>query len=484
MPSTVSYQHDDYRRALPLWTLVRDAVEGSRAIKAKGVTYLPQPNASDESEENQVRYAQYKQRAVWSPVTGRTLTGLLGQVYNLPPRIELPPQLESMIKNVDGGGVTLVQQSRQVLRDVLSISRAGLLVDFPVTQGPATIKEQAELGLYPVIKFYPAESVINWGTTMIGSERKLNLIVLLENRVDPSDSFEIVHEPVYRVLRLVDGVYQVEIWSLNETTGQYTQEPEIIRPLNADGERLREIPFTFVGASDNDIGVDEPLLYDLANLNIAQYRNSADYEEACYICGQPTPYFTGLTQTWVETVLKGTIALGSRAAVLLPEGGSAGLLQVQPNTMPKEAMEMKQNQMIALGARLIDKAMVRKTATEVELNHISETTLLGEASRNVSSAYTRCLAWALNFIQVTEEPEIVFELNTAYDLLQLDSQDRIALVNEWMSGLLTFEEVRHVLRRGGVARVPTKDAIAQIKNEASLRPAAQKKEQKREESNT
>jgi hypothetical protein len=63
-----------------------------------------------------------------------------------------------------------------------------------------------------------------------------------------------------------------------------------VQPKRGDGEAWNYIPFTFVGSVNNDETPDLPPLYDLAVLNVAHYRNSADYEESCYMVGQPTPY--------------------------------------------------------------------------------------------------------------------------------------------------------------------------------------------------
>ena len=82
--ANVTYQHDDYSENYPLWELVDDVCEGEACVKEKGVAYLPKPNPTDMSPENAARYEQYKARAVFYNVTGRTLTGLTGESYTYP----------------------------------------------------------------------------------------------------------------------------------------------------------------------------------------------------------------------------------------------------------------------------------------------------------------------------------------------------------------------------------------------------------------
>ena len=82
-------------------------------------------------------------------------------------------------------------------------------------------------------------------------------------------------------------------------TVEYVVDEEEVVIMGADEKPLGTIPFSFVGADNNDATVDESPLYPLAQLNVAHYRNSADYEQSLFIVGQATPVFTGLTDEWV-----------------------------------------------------------------------------------------------------------------------------------------------------------------------------------------
>jgi hypothetical protein len=143
----------------------------------------------------------------------------------------------------------------------------------------------------------------------------------------------------------------------------------------------------FIGSENNDANPDNPNMYDLASLNIAHYRNSADYEEACYIVGQPTPVLTGLTEQWYKDILGGCVNFGSRGGIPLPVGASADLLQASENTMIKEAMEIKERQMVALGAKLVEQKQVQRTAFETKVEATSEGSILSSSAKNVSNAF-------------------------------------------------------------------------------------------------
>ena len=236
-------------------------------------------------------------------------------------------------------------------------------------------------------------------------------------------------------------------------------------PKDVSGAPLKRIPFEFCGSDNNDAVPDVPVLYDIAVLNIGHYRNSADYEESCFIVGQPTPFFAGLDESWVKNVFKGKVQLGSRAAVPLPVGGSAGLLQAAPNIMPIEAMRHKEEQFLALGAKLVSPSGKVKTATEAGIDNVTETSVLSSLSANCSVAFQNALQNCMKFVSTNEDSEIVFTLNTDFEVSKMGVQERNQLLNEWMKGAISYTEYRNNLRGGKVEILEDEEAKKEIEDE-------------------
>lgn len=470
----------EYDSLTPTWDLIRDCVAGSRQIKLKGDKYLPRPNPTDLTKENSTRYEQYVDRAVFYNVTSRTVAGLSGQVFKKDPLIDLPASIGLMAEDVDGGGVSLLQQSKKVLTDVLSYSRAGLFVDYPDTGGvPASQQQLREGSIRPSVLRYDPWDIINWRVRRVGGVTKLSLVVLSEEYVIDDDGFEEERDTMWRVLRLdEEGLYVLEEYIAEDKEGDYAGViptgklrgrgsfvlKNSFMPTDAAGNRLDYIPFIFVGSVNNDPTPDPPLMSDMSVLNIAHYRNSADYEEAVFITGQPTPYFAGLTEDWVENVFKGKVQLGSRSAIPLPEGGSGGLLQVAPNSLPAEAMRHKEDQMIALGAKLIETSNVQRTATEVVIKDFGEHANLTTVSKNVSDAYKIALAYAQRYVNTSAE-EIKFTLNTDFEVTKLDANGQAMVMSLWQGAAITKTEMRDILRRGGIATLTDEDYDDLIESE-------------------
>lgn len=479
MPN-VAFQRPEYVAMKPRWDLITDCIEGEQKIKAALTKYLPQPNATDKSPENTARYEQYVERAVFYNVTGRTLHGLVGHVMADDPAITLPKALEVIEDDADGGGVRLTQQAQSALSMAVAYGRCGLLVDYPTTGAPATRRQIDSGEVRPTISLYGPHEIINWRMVQVNGRSVLASVVLSELAVKEDDGFEQKYKELWRVLALVDSVYHIQTWERGtgkpegtDVGVEFVKTSDVI-PLDASGKAFDSLPWFFIGSRNNDPTVDLPPLYDLASMNLAHYRNSADYEEACYICGQPTPYFSGLTEEWVSNVMKGQVRLGSRSAVLLPVDGDAGLLQVEENTMPKEAMEAKERQMVALGAQVVQDKAVQRTATEASIETSAERSTLANAANNVSLAYRDALATALCFVDATiDEPspeELVFKLNTNFRSAQMTSQERAQLVAEWQAGAILDEEMRSNLTRAGVATVELEQWKTQREEEAMSRP--------------
>jgi hypothetical protein len=463
----VNTEHPAFSEAFADWEQIAHCLEGQRRIKKEGVKYLPKPNASDSSPENADRYTAYKQRAVFHNVTARTVSNLVGQCFAVDPVPTLPDEMTVWLDDVDGAGVSANQQSKKALAYVLSFSRAFLWVDYPKTGGIVTLADAEKGGIRPKLLLCDPRKIINWRVVQQGAKSKLGLVVIAENYSESDDGFEYKFKPQFRVLKLDENqVYTQEVW---RNDGTIWKIHETIVPLGGDKQPLNEIPGIFIGAEANDTEVEKALMLDISNLNIAHYCDSADYQEAVYMVGQPTPWISGLTQGWVDDVMKGKVVLGSRSCIPMPQGAAAGLLQVSPNILPKEAMDQKEKLMTALGAKLVEKSEVAKTATESGINEASETSILAACCKNVSAAYAFALRWAAVFANITvakPEENVLFELNTDFAIARMTPEEAGGVLSLWQSDLITFEEARDKLKTGGWAYLSDEDAKDQLEAQA------------------
>lgn len=468
---SVSSQHSAYSEHLNRWQRVRDCVEGEDAIKTRsrgagknssslwaqrGTAYLPPPNADDESAENIARYDSYRERAVFTNYTGSTLVGLKGMVFRKPPVVELPLGLEYLLEDANNEGLNVAQMMQKTLDELCITGGDGLLAEYPQAEQGLTKAEIAARGLRAYIKRYKSESILNWREEFINGKKQLALVVLCEevDEID-LDGFDSQPKKQYRVLSLSEGVYIQRLF--NEDKEQILIDgEEFIVPRKADGSPWSHIPFKFVGSENNDSNPDKALLLDIANVNIAHYRNSADKEEASFITGQPTLTISGLTQSWVQEVLKGKVLMGSRGGIPLPEGASAQLLQASANPLPSQGMKDKEQEMVALGARIIRDVKGNETAEAAKIRFSGQNSLLSIAVNNIEEAYLSVVKWVAMFMGEPEE-SISIQLNREFYDSTIDPQLIAQLFVALDRGALSMDDIRWKLRSANLISPETMD---------------------------
>lgn len=480
---------------LPAYQLVRDCYHGELAVKGRttyyatayhhtqvgnyngggsGIssyaksTYLPDPSpASEPADIAQRRYETYVDRAVFYNVTKRTIKGMVGAVFAKYPVVSVPDAMAYLDVDVDGSGQTLGQQAKLAMTECLITGRGGLLADMPVSTSAASQADVKGGKVRPIIVQYGSESIINWRYRRVGALNKLSLVVLSESYVESDDGFEQETGEQLLVLRLDDDNLATSQIYKKSKDGEWVAEA-INNILDSSGARLDTIPFYPFGAVNNDLDIDDIPMYDIAHLNIAHFRDSADYQESMFIAGQPTLVVSGLTQQWVNEVLKDGISIGSRSAPLLPVGANAQLLQAATNGALMESMQHKEAQMTALGAKLIEEGGSTKTATEAAQDNAEESNTLTNIAYNISDAYTKAAKMCASYMGY-DDADIVVTLNTNFSFAKMTPEQRQQLMAEWQGGAITWQEYRAALVESEIATIEdAEDARKAIESEQGV----------------
>ncbi|WP_282672461.1 DUF4055 domain-containing protein [Moraxella nonliquefaciens] len=411
-------------------------IHGQDAIVKKGEIYLPNPSPIDENEAvKKQRYMDYQKRAVFYNVTKRTANAMAGMVFAKYPTLDIDPALEFLKTAVDGGALSFVGQARQAFLMMLLKGRGGLLADYPYVPSDEYKPTKAQVKKYnyvPKIRLFEPKHIINWCVEPINNANKLTLLVLKESYIKSDDGFKAEYGEQLIVYRWIDGVVHHSLY----------QKDGVWREVQTGVLSVTDIPFTFFGSNDNDETMDDAPLYDLAVLNLAHYRNSADYEEGNFIAGQPSLFITGLTKEWVSDIVNQghPIRLGARTANILGSGANAFLLQSNANSGLYEAMQNKKEQMVALGARLIEPKGGTKTATQAQSEKADETSITAHLANNLSDAYSRAFNYCGQFLGIKQISTVVF--NTKFDANKMTADERRQLIAEWQTGAITFSEMR------------------------------------------
>nr|WP_241771024.1 DUF4055 domain-containing protein [Pseudomonas lactis] len=408
------------------------------------------PDPLNQSEENKARYEQLKKRAMFLNVVGRTRTGLLGAVFRKTAEISLPTAIEYLKENASGDGASLEQLSKESTGECLDTGRGGLLVDFPKVQLPEgqtalTVAQAANSRAF--IHFYCAESIINWREDVIDGVRRLTLVVLHEKiNVPTPDGFEFTAKDQYRALMLRDGKYVQSVHSADDPEGEETE------PKDKSGKPFYHIPFHFFGAENNDASIDKAPLEDLAEVNILHYGNSATVEESGFISSQPSLFITTDIQPdeFIRLNPNG-MHIGSRRGHNLGKSGTAIMLQANETQLARELMKDKEQQMLMIGARIVQQGSGAETAEAVRIRYSSDNSVLGTIAGNVSEAVRLSLFDAQRFmVGDVDEEGTVFWLNQEFFDEVMDAQAILAQMQLWQQGIIAKKDLRTNLRQSGV----------------------------------
>ncbi len=418
--------HPDYDKYSSDWVTCRHAYEGQKAIKRAGVKYLPRLGGQTESD-----YAAYKERALFYGITATIVSALTGMVMGRNPVLTYDAKMERYFQ--DGVHLNFFEIYQKLLLEVLLIGRFGILLDRPRDGGDITLAP------------YTAENIINWRTDDNGT---LSMVVLREYVLveDSADIFEMKREIQYRVLRLVDGIYTVQIWN------GVKQLLQTITP-NLAGHPIDYIPFFILAPSGMNWSVEKSPMIDIVDINISHYRSSADLEHGRHWTGLPTPVVTGVSD---DLPMK----IGSQTAWVLPnEKARAFMLEFTGQGLQslEKAIVEKQFQLASMSSRLLDNSVRgSEDGDVVQMRHMSETATLISIVR-VCESYLNAVYETIAVLNSYDPSTINIRLNKEFLNSRLSGQELKELFDGFVKGTLSAEALVYNLRRGDVLPIDLDD---------------------------
>jgi hypothetical protein len=449
---SVNNQHADYSNMLDRWTRCRAASQGQDAIHAAGPTYLPML-----TDQTRRQYDSYKLRANFYNATWRTISGLQGMLFRKPATVAVPAVAQPLLEDISLSGEPLHMFVLEVVEECLTVGRVGIFVDYPTVNTTVTTNADAKMqNLRPIMKRYPAESIINWRTSIINNANQLSMVVLTEQVEISSDEFTQVLETRYRVLDLIsipnDAGNMVTVYRVR--TFKIEKDVDILLSTTIpflNGAVIDYIPFYFIGVDSVDCDVDEPPMIDLVDLNISHYRTNADFEHGCHFTGLPTPVITGFTPDKADA----TFSIGSTTAWVFPrpdakafylEFTGQGLNMLEKNLTRKEGL------MAVLGARMLEnKQNNGDSQNGAAINMGGEQSMLASISQAVSIGIQRALSTFVIFAGSTETVKYV--LNKDFFPMPMSPLALTALVASWQNGAISYETLFDNLKRGEVVDI-------------------------------
>jgi hypothetical protein len=462
----VDSQHDEYRMAASVWARLRDVLDGHDAMVAGGTRYLARLEGQVPEE-----YHAYQQRAAFVEATSRTVEGLAGAIFRKPVQFTTPPAFDDLVSKFSNRGVSGQVFVKEVVNEVLSMGRYGVLVDID------------GLGQTYAAGYTP-EDIINWREIVVDGHPRLSLVVLREERISfDDDPFEGKKIKRIRVLALTNeegrAVYTQRVFE--KQVGENKREAWVLVEESVPtmrGTPLDFIPFTFFAPDNLDPAVARSPINGLALANISHWRTSADLKHGAHFTALPTPWIAGDIQGGDQSAM----SIGSGVAWHLLEGSQVGMLEFTGAGLAavRQIREDEKQDMAVLGARLLEdqKSGVEAAAT-VMLRHRGENSVLANISDAVSRGMTRVLqtmVWwaggpAPEFMGGPDD-QVKVKLNSDFVEKALTPQEMVQLIAGWQQGGYGGEVLFTNLRDG--ERLPEgMDFEAWLRDIEENGPAAQ-----------
>ena len=436
----VTTVHPDYLKRQSQWKTMRDCIEGEDAIKRGGELYLPKATGSTPQ-----RYEAYKLRARFVNYTKRTLDGLHGLMLRRDPIVEKPDdsRLVRVLQNVDKKGSSLYQFLSDSVYDVMITGWGGFLVDFPnVPNGTDGLTMEKE-DIRPYIRYYSAESIKNWKYGVINGLEQLTMVTLEEKWESPLNEDPFSHDlrTVYRVLRIINGIYHQQLFY------EEGDEPFQDIPVIINGEPLTTLPFFAAPSATPDV----PMFLDLARCNIGHYQKTADYENGVHLTTLPTGYITGHDKyVDPETKEEEAVALGPDAFIMIKEAeAKVGVLNYAGTGLShcEKALEMAMSDMAILGSRLVSPEKgTSESADSAKIHRAGENARLAGFAKNISESISKAVKTISDWMGI--EGDFSVALCTDYDTLSFDPNALNALANLAEAGKLPLPYVFWNLKNG------------------------------------
>lgn len=427
MNKKIDLTHPTFHRYHHQWAMCRDCYEGEAAIKSEERCehYLPMLSGQDAED-----YRLYLRRAVFTSIFATVVNGRIGQVFRRPPKYEFSDEFQMWQESVSQNRLDLNGFVKRVLTEIFTVGRCGILVDMDQEGGE------------PYFALYKAEDIKNWkaerGELLACSLKETPV----EETYDEDEGYSISHAEVCRYLVLSDeGIYQQEVYKRDKKTGEMELQETITPTIN--GTPMTFIPFTFINTNDISEGVTKPPLFDLSAVNLAHYRNSADYEQILHMTAIPTPYGTGLDDgESLETIG------ATHFKALRNENAKLGLLEFsgQGASAIKDSMEDKMGHMAVLGGAIVARRRGQvETAETARIRSASENSLLETICDSVEQGIESALKHVSSWMGWSDE--ILVALNRDFINDQFDAQTLTAVNQAEMTGVLSKEAAFELRKR-------------------------------------
>ena len=454
MLDTVAKQTDAMAAMVQAGAKGRALMSGTAGMRKEGTRYLPKFKAEAEDDYQARLHSSWLFNAL-----RKTIKDMTGRVFDSPIEIQdAPQQIIDMAEDIDMQGRDLSVFASEVFKDAFVPGVSYIMVEAPRRDADTTRAEAAEQGLRPYLVHLRVEDVLGFQTGLFGNVLALAQLRIMESvtEPDPKDEFSQIEVEQVRVLdRLPDGV-QVRLYRQDAK-----KRWQVVDEYTTEAPEITVIPFY---AQRTGFFTGEPVLEDLADVNIAHWIKQSDFDNISHVANVPILHISGRRSDEGPITISPTTAITS-------EDVQAKMEYVEHKGQAIPALERGllrlEFQMQTLGLQLL--VARAQSATGAALDAAKETSTLAMMADSLKDALEQALQW-MAFYAGLGEVSITVNVNKEFGVTMMTPQEVLAMQKDVAMGYLTLETYFEERKRRGVLR-PDLDTAAELDRLAATAPA-------------
>jgi len=454
MLDTVAKQTDAMAAMVQAGAKGRALMSGTAGMRKEGTRYLPKFKAEAEDDYQARLHSSWLFNAL-----RKTIKDMTGRVFDSPIEIQdAPQQIIDMAEDIDMQGRDLSVFASEVFKDAFVPGVSYIMVEAPRRDADTTRAEAAAQGLRPYLVHLRVEDVLGFQTGLFGNVLALAQLRIMESvtEPDPKDEFSQIEVEQVRVLdRLPDGV-QVRLYRQDAK-----KRWQVVDEYTTEAPEITVIPFY---AQRTGFFTGEPVLEDLADVNIAHWIKQSDFDNISHVANVPILHISGRRSDEGPITISPTTAITS-------EDVQAKMEYVEHKGQAIPALERGllrlEFQMQTLGLQLL--VARAQSATGAALDAAKETSTLAMMADSLKDALEQALQW-MAFYAGLGDVSITINVNKEFGVTMMTPQEVLAMQKDVAMGYLTLETYFEERKRRGVLR-PDLDTAAELDRLAATAPA-------------
>ena len=301
---SVAEYSDIQSASLPLLTPCSYCNRPELFLEEAADTYI-QRNCYEEDDAYRIRlsHAYSSFQPFYRSLKNLTVGTALRKPISLAEDISTP-EWDAFFDNCSLDGESLTSFARSLLDASIDSGIAGILIDYPKTDGTLNLAQERSLGLRPYLCLIPFADILGWKST-IGSQtfgefttygNRLTQLRIRDvvTETDPEDEFKEITRPAVRVFEQDQAGEQVKHRLFVLRPAESGQQERWVQ-VDDTTLSITTIPFvpSYSSAPDGFMRA-RPLLLDIARLNLAHWQTSADLAHSLHLTSTPQMVLTGV----------------------------------------------------------------------------------------------------------------------------------------------------------------------------------------------